>query len=142
MRITNRTGRATVLTSAVIGALLTSGCSSTSPNVIPATGPDTLEVYENHLAGVRAEKLPISDKGSIRSVSAQAEKGYPQTDWVGYTRDAANEIDRIFPRLPNPELVVFVFPHINGKGRPIPGYSTTFLLYEKEEYALPGEVAP
>jgi conjugative transfer region lipoprotein (TIGR03751 family) len=63
-------------------------------------------------------------------------------DLVGYTRDSSNEINQLFPRLPNPELVIYVFPHINAKGRPIPGYSTSFLLYEKDEYALPGEVAP
>jgi conjugative transfer region lipoprotein (TIGR03751 family) len=63
-------------------------------------------------------------------------------DLAGYTRNASNEIKQLFPRLPNPEIVLYVFPHINSKGRPIPGYSTSFLLYEKDEYALPGEVAP
>jgi conjugative transfer region lipoprotein (TIGR03751 family) len=142
MRITKRIGSATILTSALIGALVTGGCSSTSPNIIPATGPDTLEVYQNHVSGNRTKKLPVSDKGLATNVSSQARIEYPQADWVEYTRVAANEIEQLFPRLPNPELVVFVYPHINSKGRPIPGYSTSFLLYEKEEYALPGEVAP
>ena len=47
-----------------------------------------------------------------------------------------------FPRLPNPSLVMYVFPHLAGAERtPVPGYATTFPLYERVEYALPGEVA-
>ena len=63
-------------------------------------------------------------------------------DLAAYTRDAANEIQQLFPRLPNPELVLYVFPHLTPKGRPVPGYTTSFLMYEKDEYALPGEIAP
>ena len=60
----------------------------------------------------------------------------------GYTRDAFNELDVSFPRLPNPSLVMYVFPHLAGAERtPVPGYATTFPLYERVEYALPGEVA-
>jgi hypothetical protein len=47
----------------------------------------------------------------------------PEVNLAGYTRTAEREIDAIFPRLPNPDLVMYVFP-----------------LYERVEYALPGEV--
>ncbi|MCL2590244.1 MAG: TIGR03751 family conjugal transfer lipoprotein [Betaproteobacteria bacterium] len=43
-----------------------------------------------------------------------------------------------FPRLPNPDLVMFVFPHMAG-GVPIPGYSTVFPMFGRVEYAMPGE---
>jgi conjugative transfer region lipoprotein (TIGR03751 family) len=37
---------------------------------------------------------------------------------------------------------MYVFPHLAGTERtPVPGYATTFPLYEGVEYALPGEVA-
>ena len=59
----------------------------------------------------------------------------------GYTRDAFNEIDVLFPRLPNPTLVMYVFPHLAGDAQaPVPGYATAFPMYEQVEYALPGEV--
>ena len=59
----------------------------------------------------------------------------------GYTRDAYNEIETTFPRLPNPTLVMYVFPHLATEERvPVPGYATTFPMYERVEYALPGEV--
>lgn len=47
-----------------------------------------------------------------------------------------------FQRLPNPDLVMYVHPHL-AKGRyPVPGYLTVFPMYETVEYALPGEVSP
>lgn len=113
----------------LISMSLLSGCSTT-PNVIPSTGPDTLAVYQGHMATTQAQPRMHRPLHS------------DQRDLVGYTRDASNEINRTFPRLPNPELVLYVFPHLSPKGRPIPGYSTSFMMYEKDEYALPGEVAP
>lgn len=108
---------------------LLSGCSTT-PNVIPDSGPDTLDVYQGHIATSNTQPR------MYRPVYSD------QRDLAGYTRDSSNEIDLKFPRLPNPELVLFVFPHLSPKGRPVPGYSTSFMLYEKDEYALPGEIAP
>jgi len=63
-------------------------------------------------------------------------------DLVGYTRDASNELDNTFRLLPNPVLVMYVYPHLSGvEGTPVPGYTTKFSMYVKPEFALPGEVA-
>ena len=57
-----------------------------------------------------------------------------------YTRTAQNEIHRQFHRLPNPDLVMYVFPHLAGTDPvPVPGYSTVFPLYQRVQYAMPGE---
>ncbi|MEN8196657.1 MAG: TIGR03751 family conjugal transfer lipoprotein, partial [Pseudomonadota bacterium] len=61
------------------------------------------------------------------------------TDLAGYTRDANNEIRSVFPTLPNPTLVMYVYAHLTAQGHPVPGYATAFQLYEKNHYALPGE---
>ncbi len=61
---------------------------------------------------------------------------------AGYTREVNNELSVHFPRLPNPTIILYVFPHLSLDGTPVPGYSTTFPLYESVEYALPGEVVP
>lgn len=61
-------------------------------------------------------------------------------DLEAYTRDAANELDSVFSTLPNPTLVMYVFPHLTNNN-PVPGYSTKFKMYENDPYALPGEVA-
>ena len=61
-------------------------------------------------------------------------------DQTGYTRTAQTEIYRQFQRLPNPDLVMYVFPHLTGsEAVPVPGYSTVFPLYQRMHYALPGE---
>ena len=39
----------------------------------------------------------------------------------GYTRDAYTELDIRFPRLPNPILIMYVFPHLSGELTPVPG---------------------
>lgn len=57
-----------------------------------------------------------------------------------YTRTAQNEIYRQLHRLPNPDLVMYVFPHLAGTDPvPVPGYSTVFPFYQRVQYALPGE---
>lgn len=59
---------------------------------------------------------------------------------AAYTRMAQNEIYRQFHRLPNPDLVMYVFPHLAGSDPvPVPGYSTVFPFYQRVQYAMPGE---
>ena len=59
---------------------------------------------------------------------------------ASYTRTAQNEIYRQFQRLPNPDLTLYVFPHLAGTDPvPIPGYTTVFPLYQRVQYAMPGE---
>ena len=57
-----------------------------------------------------------------------------------YTRTTQSELDSLFPRLENPDLVIYVYPHLATRTRaPIPGYTTVVPLYERVEYRLPGE---
>ncbi|QGM70484.1 TIGR03751 family conjugal transfer lipoprotein, partial [Proteus mirabilis] len=49
------------------------------------------------------------------------------------------EIHQQFPRLPNPDMVMYVFPHLSAGNLPVPGYSTVFPFYHQVQYALPGE---
>lgn len=59
---------------------------------------------------------------------------------VHYTRTEASELKGIFPRLPNPDLCMYVFPHLSLEEATIPGYSSCFSMYDKNHYALPGEM--
>lgn len=112
------------------------GCASHKDKVLPADGPDMKAIYEQHMSDIG-----LNDRDAARD----ALKGRPlrsdEADLRGYVRDAFNELDAHFPRLPNPTLVLYVFPHLSGKERvPVPGYATTFPLYTQVEYALPGEL--
>lgn len=122
---------------AVLGSisLVLGGCASTKDAVLPQGGPPMKMIYEQHMreSGANDPKAvrqalgnrPIDDDGSLD----------------GYTREAHDEIDTTFPRLPNPSLVMYVYPHLAGDEQvPVPGYVTSFPMYERVEYALPGEV--
>lgn len=91
-------------------------------------------IYDQHL-------LDVQQPDHRRVMGGQPLPQAGIDHYRGFVRDAATELDTIFPRLPNPTLVMYVFPHLSGHERtPVPGYVTTFPFYEGVEYALPGEV--
>lgn len=132
------------------------GCSKS--NLLPDTGPDIQEVYSRHIGGMKgAPARPPTDEekaaeteqhgnSPASGISAQPAVYRPvqdaQADLVDYSRSSNNELEQLFPVLPNPQLVMYVYPHLTPKGRPVPGYTTAFKMYEKDEFALPGEWIP
>lgn len=114
-------------------SLLAAGCT-TKEAVLDQDGPTMKAIYDRHMndlqrAGPRARTggAPLAHTGAAH--------------YRGFVRQAANEIDALFPQLPNPTLAMYVYPHLSGPERsPVPGYVTTFPFYERIEYALPGEV--
>ncbi len=54
--------------------------------------------------------------------------------------EAIAPMQQRFARVPNPDLVMVVFPHMDKQNYPVPGYVTVFPMYEQAVYALPGEV--
>ena len=118
-------------------SLLVGGCASTKEAVLPQDGPSMQAIYNAHL-----EEMAARDPQTLRGELGTRPLKSSDTSLEGYTRDAHNEIETIFPRLPNPTLVMYVFPHLATDERiPVPGYATTFPMYERIEYALPGEVS-
>lgn len=61
-----------------------------------------------------------------------------QVNTHSYSRSEANVLQLRFPLLRNPSLSLYVFPHLKD-GTPVPGYITSFKLYDRDRYALPGE---
>lgn len=117
-------------------SLVLAGCASIKDAVLPHDGPSMKAIYDAHVASIGAEGVT-----ALRREIAVRPVGNDDVDLAGYSRTAYTELETIFPRLPNPTLVMYVFPHLAGAERvPVPGYATTFPLYERVEYALPGEV--
>lgn len=117
-------------------SLALGGCASTKESVLPQDGPSMKAIYDAHFEGIGA-----GDPYVLRRELGTRPLGDDDVDLAGYSRSAHTELETIFPRLPNPTLVMYVFPHLAGSERvPVPGYATTFTLYERVEYALPGEV--
>jgi conjugative transfer region lipoprotein (TIGR03751 family) len=117
-------------------SLVLAGCASTKDAVLPQDGPSMKAIYEGHVQEMNArDPQVIRHELGVRPILTG------EAALQGYTRDAFNEIDVLFPRLPNPTLVMYVFPHLAGESHaPVPGYTTAFPMYEQVEYALPGEV--
>lgn len=129
--------------------LFAAGCSN--HQILPDTGPDIQEVYQRHLGGQRGAPARPPTEEELHSQQEVPVQHQPvpyrptkdgNVDLVGYTRAADNEIEQLFPLLPNPQIVIYVPPHMTAKGRPVPGYTTVTRMYDKDEYALPGEWIP
>ncbi len=148
----------------LISGLYLAGCATTKEDLLPQEGPSMLDIYEGHLDRVgqgeiaprTAQRAACRTKGDDgdESPESQSTPGCMEHEkstqlanrqygeLVDYTREANHEIDVLFPKLPNPTLVMFVFPHLAGQEQmPVPGYATSFSMYEKTEFALPGEVS-
>lgn len=123
-------------------SLLASGCAVDKEKMLPHGDQTMMDVWNagttgsagssqgRQLVDARAELRPPVDTAQAR----------PLADNVGYSRTAQNEIYSQFKRLPNPDLVMYVFPHLAGSDpAPIPGYTTVFPLYQRVQYAMPGE---
>lgn len=115
------------------------GCATDPEKVLPHGDATMLDIWNQQTTG-------SSDTSSRRLLDARQTLRRPVQspmrviDQTGYTRTAQTEIYRQFQRLPNPDLVMYVFPHLTGsEAVPVPGYSTVFPLYQRMHYALPGE---
>jgi len=124
--------------------VLLSACAvSNKESILPQGGPTMKQVYDKHFSGQQPRGDHSLDTGSnvIAPLGQARTLGNRETDLKGYSREAYNETQLIFQRLPNPDLVMYVFPHLSGaEGNPIPGYSTAFPFYDTVHYALPGEL--
>ena len=126
----------TLLSTISLISLVLAGCTSTKDNVLPQDGPSMKAIYDGHIQAMNA-----GDPRVIRRELGNRPLDTGEAALQGFSRDAFNEIEVLFPRLPNPMLVMYVYPHLAGETRaPVPGYATAFPMYEQVEYALPGEV--
>lgn len=93
--------------------------------VLPPEGPTIREIYDTH---------------SVTATSVKAVQLTPPGNRMDQKPLAVSNLKRRFARLYNPTLHLYVYPHLAGSEQlPVPGYYTVFPLYERHEYALPGE---
>jgi conjugative transfer region lipoprotein (TIGR03751 family) len=119
------------------GILVLTGCSTSKEEMLPAGDSSMLELWQGdegggssrHAAAARDSlRRPLTD--SERQAGVEADRSYSRTQ--------ESEISQQFPRLPNPDLVMYVYPHL-ADNAPVPGYSTVFPFYSQVQYAMPGE---
>ncbi|WBV72365.1 TIGR03751 family conjugal transfer lipoprotein [Legionella pneumophila] len=111
-------------------ALILSACASTSvSSAIPEGGLTVSQLYQQSLG----EAMP--------GWSVPKRQAKP-VNYSGYTRDASNEIQHLFKPLDNPQVPIYVFPHVAIIGDEQllkPGYTTAFFLYKQNQFALASE---
>ena len=146
--------RWTRLTTALLAAAL-AGCASSGPSSVLAEGARMIDLYrgtamrevepareaESKTDGFRCRWWLFEWPCEAEDTGAEASDKDAPADADTYTRTGANELELLFPRLPNPDIYIHVLPHLATDERvPVPGYTTAVPLYERVEYALPGEL--
>ncbi|WP_273828474.1 TIGR03751 family conjugal transfer lipoprotein [Pseudomonas sp. SBT1-2] len=126
----------------LVAMSLLAGCATNKETLLPHSDNTMLDVWDQETggsaAGGQAQRRLLDARQQLRRPLPP--EGSAAINGSSYTRTAQNEIYRQFHRLPNPDLVMYVFPHLAGTDPvPVPGYSTVFPLYQRVQYALPGE---
>jgi len=118
-------------------ASLLAGCNTNKDELMPHGPNNMLDLWNQSSSGVTGStnRALLDARMQLRRTASDS----PPSQQA-YTRTAQNEIYSQFKRLPNPDLVLYVFPHLAGSDpAPVPGYSTVFPLYQRVQYAMPGE---
>lgn len=141
------TENSTTLVFVLVAVGLLGGCSTSKEELLPHSEHTMLDIWSqetggnasNGPAGQGARQL-MDARQALRRPLTTADVQTTPANQATYSRTAASEIHRQFHRLPNPDLVMYVFPHLAGTDPvPVPGYTTLFPLYQRVQYAMPGE---
>lgn len=121
--------------------LLVSACSTNKDELLPHGDRTMMDVWDQGSSGSSSSSSrQLLDARQDLRRPLQPNQAGALDDNAKFTRTAQNEIYSQFKRLPNPDLVMYVFPHLAGSDpAPIPGYTTVFPLYQRVQYAMPGE---
>jgi len=124
-------------------ALLLGGCSTKKDELLPHGDASMMDVWQQGTtggAGSSSSRTLLDARQELRRPLDQQQLTRQQAEGTAFTRTAQNEIYSQFKRLPNPDLVMYVFPHLAGSDPvPVPGYTTVFPMYQRVQYAMPGE---
>lgn len=121
-------------------SVLPACATQTKDDLLPQEGPTMEEVYRGHEQSLSSGNATGGRESAYAGIKERLTRT-GDADLAGYTRNAHRETQQQFPRLPNPTLVMYVYPHLSTASRlPVPGYSTSFPMYERPQYAMPGEM--
>lgn len=125
-------------TAVMVSVMALAGCSTSKEEMLPPGDSSMLELWQGEDGGGSARNA-VAARDSLRRPLTDNERQATAADDRSYSRTQESEISQQFPRLPNPDLVMYVFPHLADGNAPVPGYSTVFPFYSQVQYAMPGE---
>jgi conjugative transfer region lipoprotein (TIGR03751 family) len=141
IRRTDSILRAATRIVALTAATWLAGCSVVGTRESPLRkvtegSPTVTDIYRGRAAATagRESAHDLLRRDSIARPVAEG-GGNSKRYW-----SALEPMHQRFARVPNPDLVMVVFPHLAHGQYPVPGYVTVFPMYEQTQYALPGEV--
>lgn len=116
-------------------SILISACAN-KDSIFPTPEHDMKTVYDMHMNGVGEGKL-YDHRSVLRRPMAEGDVALSD-----YVRTEKDQLEARFKMIPNPKMYMFVSPHLASQTAvPIPGYLTEFRMWEKDHYAMPGEVS-
>ena len=123
-------------TAAAVILLMLTGCGTSKDTLLPAGDSTMMDLWQHN---ARSGHPGVQARDTLRRPLTPAELRGDIAVAESYSRTQESEVSQQFPRLPNPDMVMYVFPHLAGGSAPVPGYSTVFPFYAQTQYALPGE---
>lgn len=117
-----------LLSTLVSGVL--SGCAQSPPEVL-SSGPTIQDIFARTTTQPKSTDYDYASRPISHGKLGLSPRA----------RAALNTQGQYFKPLPNPTLCTYVFEHFAGH-QPIPPYETCWQMYERTEWALPGEIYP
>jgi conjugative transfer region lipoprotein, TIGR03751 family len=125
---------------AVLMAATVAGCATNTEQLLSHDDSTMLDVWNKQTGGTQNGQAGQELLDARQALRRPLMEPLMPSSSMPYTRTAQNEVYRQFHRLPNPDLVMYIFPYWAGTDPvPVPGYSTVFPLYQRVQYAMPGE---
>ncbi len=96
------------------------GCATSKEKLLPHGDSTMMDIWQQNAgdggggAGQVARRQLLDARQSLRRTLTEADVEAAPTEQMRYTRTARNEVYRQFHRLPNPDLVMYVYPHLAG----------------------------
>ena len=129
----------------LFGSLVLAGCTivqAPPAATVAAPAPAQSKPANNDFASLKGNTMSdilAAHKKGLGTVDAplyrKEQTAIPRgqiTNYTAYTRTEQRELNGLFPRLPNPDLCMYVYPHLSGEGSTIPGYTSCFPMYENQ----------
>ncbi|ENM5835550.1 TIGR03751 family conjugal transfer lipoprotein [Vibrio metoecus] len=114
------------------------GCGTTvseKESIIPKAEYTMKDIFDN-------KGIPSERAVSLQNVKTVVRRQATESELLisSYNVNGINE-KPTFKKLPNPTLYLYFAPKLTSDGRmPVPAWMTEFPMYDRDEYALPGEL--
>lgn len=120
---------------AIVSISILTACSTVNDDkqLLPDSGATTQELIQ----GTHTERAFYGTAEKSAFIGDMITPRYQSNS--SFSNRHIQELQRDFKKVPNPEIIAYVYPHLNNNQMPVPGYFTSFQLYERNHYALTAE---